>query len=58
MDSVPKAGQKREITCNYWTTFVKVLFSLWQLLVIFLNFCMEFEGHNYIKGCKVTDAYH
>ena len=28
MDSALKAGQKREITCNYWTTFVKVIFSL------------------------------
>ena len=25
MDSAPKAGQKREITCNYWTIFVKVV---------------------------------
>ena len=29
IDSAPKAGQKRrEMTCNYWTNFVKVAFSL------------------------------
>ena len=28
MGSAPKAGQKREIICNYWTAFVEVVFSL------------------------------
>ena len=36
IDSAPKAGQKREITCNYGTTFVKKIYTPVRCLIIVL----------------------
>ena len=45
MDSAPKAGQKREITCNYWTTFCKSCILTMIITGHFFYFDMVFEGH-------------
>ena len=50
----PKAGQKREITCDYGTTFVKKITMT--TTGHFLYFGMVFEGQNIIVCTLLSSA--